>query len=189
MNAPKSALTVLTFETPNPQALRFVFQGAPELCPANLHFAKADANSGVPLIDGLLAINGVASAYVGPDFLTVSKADPETDWFELTPAIREVIRREFRRDMFQNPELIERYGVARPDSADGELNEWFARVVLPATEKDGGGLYLRGAENGELVVEARGACRGCPYLNETLTKGVFEPLRETRPELSGVKVV
>lgn len=74
--------------TPNPNALKFIVDGA--LSDQPLSFFNADAAKDHTLASKLFAIPGVTSLLILNDFVTVSKT-PEAVWREITPAAKRVI--------------------------------------------------------------------------------------------------
>lgn len=61
--------------------------------------------------------------------------------------------------------------------------------ITPALAMDGGGIELRGYEDGVVLVTLKGACHGCPSSAMTLEYGVQRLLQKKIPEIKGVKNV
>lgn len=164
-----------TRATPNPNAYVFEFPDIEELAPWPLEASKAQAPTGLPLFDRLLAVEAVERVYVAGNFVTVVKRS-DVEWFELTVELRSIIRSSLD---FRALADAERTAALRipPLSADHPLvHEWFAQRILPATERDGGGIYVRQYDAGRLLVQPVGACFGCPHFGQTVEMGVRQPL-------------
>jgi hypothetical protein len=78
--------------TPNPNALRFAFQGN-VLGDKSRSYAAAAAASGVPWAERLFALPGVASLFGVKDFLTITKT-PAADWNAIVPKAVEILSTE-----------------------------------------------------------------------------------------------
>lgn len=173
--------------TPNPWAHRFLTtvellaEGAAEL-------ARGEAYPPSPLLDALFGLPGVERVYVAGHFVTVLRA-PEVEWFELAPQVREALKQVLAAPLV-GPWVTAAAPVTEAPAADVEpaLQEWFRTRILPATESDGGAVFFEGLAEGELLLQARGACQSCPYLAETVQKGILAPLRSRRPDITGARV-
>ncbi|MCS6905618.1 MAG: NifU N-terminal domain-containing protein [Bacteroidia bacterium] len=156
--------------TPNPRACKFYVDS--EILKEGAFEIRKTKKSGVIFLDELLSLEWVDSIYVGNHFFTVLK-NVDTDWQEFIPIIKE-----YAADYFS----VSDWNLLTPNCQNasnwGFISEFFARFILPATEKDGGGIFLQGYDSKAGVVEIKisGACRGCPYTRETLLKGILRPL-------------
>ena len=164
-----------TRATPNPNAYLFEFTDLEELAPWPLEARASQQPTGIELFDRLLAVEGIERVYVAGNFITAIKS-PSVEWFELTVELRSVIRHHLDVAALADPVRTAALQVP-PLSADQPLiHEWFARRILPATERDGGGIYARAYAQGQLTVEAVGACAGCPHFGQTVEQGIRLPL-------------
>jgi Fe-S cluster biogenesis protein NfuA len=66
------------------------------------------------------------------------------------------------------------------------VSKILADEIRPALQRDGGDIELIGVEGGEVKVQLRGACVGCPGAQMTLRMGVERRLRELLPEIERV---
>ena len=58
--------------------------------------------------------------------------------------------------------------------------------VRPATQEDGGDILVKSLENGELKLTLKGACKGCPYIHETVGKGIVPLMQEHVPDIKKI---
>ena len=59
--------------------------------------------------------------------------------------------------------------------------------IRPSLQADGGDIELIAvSEDGEVSVQLKGACAGCPMSQMTLTHGVEKHLKEVIPEVKAV---
>lgn len=194
MNAPVPKpgtipLEVVAQTTPNPRAHRFLT--TVELLPEGaLELVRGEAHAPSPLLEALWALPGVERVYVAGHFVTVLRT-AEVEWYELAPQVRQALKAVLAEAPIDRPLLTPPAPVTEPPPAEHEpaLQEWFRTRILPATEQDGGALFFEGLEGGRLRLRARGACQSCPYLAETVQKGILAPLRAQRPELAGADVL
>lgn len=149
---------------------------------------NAQNESEVRFINELWKLPEVGQVYIAGNFITVLRADvpvnePET-WLILASLIREYVAKYLDRD-----ELAALTTTFFTDDPDHPVAEWFRRVILPATEKDGGGLFPMGYKDGVLTIRAAGACRGCPYAQDTIKQGVLPRLNQEKISITRLHVV
>jgi NFU1 iron-sulfur cluster scaffold homolog, mitochondrial len=166
-------INVFQQKTPNPNAYKFptsvvlVPDGAYEV-------RRSDLPTGLAPVDQIFANWPVERVYVANNFLTVIKPEA-VEWFECSQAIRDYIAEGLRDGVLDFAQLPQHFRL-QTQPAHAELNEFFARRILPATEQDGGGIFLKSFENGEMHLVVAGACTGCPHAQQTIQKGIVEPL-------------
>ena len=61
--------------------------------------------------------------------------------------------------------------------------------VRPVVQEDGGDLVYRGFEDGIVLLQMQGSCKGCPSSSITLKNGIENMLMHYVPEVQGVKQV
>ncbi len=76
---------IQTEATPNPVTLKFL-PGQRVLLSGSAEFKSMEEAAPSPLAQALFAIEGVCGVYLGPDFVTLTKAEGR-DWLLLKPAI------------------------------------------------------------------------------------------------------
>jgi Fe-S cluster biogenesis protein NfuA len=170
-------------ETPNPNAYKFYVDR--RLLPLGAYQLTKNEKSGVIFLDQLITLSYIESVYVGFDFITIQK-NSEIEWYELIDTVKQLAARYLPQSDWNA--LIPNCNSA---AEFGEISEYFTRIILPATEKDGGGIFLKNYEpsTGLLEVQIRGACQGCPYTRETLLKGILAPLYQKKIGIKSLREV
>jgi Fe-S cluster biogenesis protein NfuA len=178
-------VNVFQQRTPNPNAYKFptsvmlVPEGAYEI-------RREDFPTGLPTMDAFFQNWPLERVYVASNFVTATKPQ-EVDWFECSQAIRDYLAEGLRLGSLDFATLPERFRLDLVPNS-GELNEFFVKRILPATEQDGGGIFLKAFENGEMQLMVAGACTGCPHAPDTIQKGIVEPLHGKVVHVSRVMV-
>ncbi len=185
---------IQTEATPNPATVKFL-PGTPVTRTGSVDFASAEAAAEVsPLAERLFGVDGVAAVFLGPDFISVTKADA-ADWAHLKPGVLGAIIAHFQSGA---PVLASEAdaagdGHAAHDGPDGEIvsqiKELLDTRVRPAVAQDGGDITFHGFEKGVVYLTMRGACAGCPSSTLTLKHGIENLLRHYIPEVTEVRPV
>ncbi len=84
---------IQTEATTNPATLKFL-PGEPVMGEGTANFPRREHAARSPLASYLHEIDGVTGVFLGPDFITVTKAD-DHDWVQLKPAILGAIMEHF----------------------------------------------------------------------------------------------
>lgn len=111
MVSPSLSMFVQTQETPNPNSLKFLPGVSVLEAGQTMDFPSAEAAISSPLGKMLFRIEGVKGIFLGPDFITVTKADDEVEWKLLKPEIFATIM-----DFFASGLPILNEGVTNSDS-------------------------------------------------------------------------
>lgn len=195
---------IQTEDTPNPQSLKFtpdrkVLGLGPDGRPAiGIDFPNRASADVSPLAGILFEIEGVEGVFLGPDFVTVTKAEG-THWPHLKPAILGAIADHLVAGL---PVMTE--GAAAPqgkpatslDEYEGEdrevveqIIELIATRVRPAVAADGGDIVFRHYEpkTGVVFLSLHGSCSGCPSSTATLKAGIENMLKHYVPEVVKVE--
>ena len=179
---------IQTQDTPNPATLKFI-PGVPVMPQGTADFADMNAAKPSPLARRLFQVDGVASVFLGADFVAVTKAD-SLDWFALKPAILAGIMEHYASGL---PVIEDGATVEDPhqDSADSETVKQIKQLldtrVRPAVAMDGGDIVFQGFDDGVVTLQMRGACQGCPSSTATLKMGIENMLRHYIPEVREVR--
>ncbi|XP_044760098.1 NFU1 iron-sulfur cluster scaffold homolog, mitochondrial-like [Coccinella septempunctata] len=188
----KLNMFIQTQETPNPNSLKFL-PGVKVLENGQtIDFPNGQAAYCSPLGKVLFRIDGVKSVFLGPDFITVTKADDEVEWRLLKPEIFATIMDFFVSGL---PVLKD----AQPNS-DTQINEDDNEIVQmikelldtrirPTVQEDGGDILFMGYDNGVVKLKMQGACTSCPSSIVTLKNGVQNMLQFYIPEVVSVEQV
>ena len=183
---------IQTEQTPNPASLKFL-PGCEVLGTGTAEFIGPESAANVsPLAETLFKIDGVASVFLGGDFITVSKTEAAV-WSQLKPLILGVIMEHFTRGL---PVIKgEQAGITRKASSASDddsnvvrqIKEIIDTRVRPAVAADGGDIVFSSFEDGIVYLEMRGACAGCPSSTATLKTGIENLLKHFIPEVEEVR--
>jgi Fe-S cluster biogenesis protein NfuA len=186
---------IQTEATPNPNVLKFL-PGRDVLGEGTREFKDAEAAEASPLAQALFALTGVERVFLGPDFLTVTKASDDQDWRALKAPILAAVMEHFT----SGQALLVGGGtaIAHDDHEvyDGETAQVVAEIkdlldtrIRPAVARDGGDILFNrfDAGTGVVYLHMRGACSGCPSSSATLRSGVENMLKHYVPEVTRVE--
>ncbi len=183
---------IQTESTPNPATLKFL-PGQTVLSTGSADFPTAESAHVSPLAKRLFMVEGVEGVFLGPDFITVTKADGE--WQHLKPAILGAIMEHY---MSGAPVIRAEQGAAADSAGDyaeadeqivSTIKELLDTRVRPAVAQDGGDITFHGFREGVVYLHMKGACAGCPSSTATLKHGIENLLRHFIPEVSEVRPV
>jgi Fe-S cluster biogenesis protein NfuA len=179
---------IQTEPTPNPATLKFL-PGKDVMGTGTADFVTAEgAERSSPLAARIFAIDGVASVFLGGDFITVAKSDA-TDWGVLKPQILAAIMEHYA----SGQPVVTDGGAAGSTEGDSEIvkqiKELLDTRVRPAVAQDGGDIIFRAFENGIVYLHMQGACSGCPSSTATLKHGIENMLKYYVPEVVAVQAV
>lgn len=184
---------IQTEQTPNPATLKFI-PGRPVLAEGTADFRSADEAEGVsPLAERLFRIDNVTGVFLGPDFVSVSKAD-SAEWYLLKPAILGVLMEHFTAGhavIEDGASLdVDEQEIGEEDQEIvAQIKELLDTRVRPAVAQDGGDIIFQGFQKGVVYLHMRGACAGCPSSTATLKMGIENMLRHYIPEVTEVRAV
>lgn len=199
---------IQTEDTPNPLSLKFIADRAVLGLAANgrpavgMDFPNEAAAKASPLAANLFTIDGVAGVFLGPDFVTVTRAEG-VDWAHVKPAILGAIADFLTAGL---PVVDAAAAAAAPprkpatsiDEYEGEDREIVEQIidlidtrVRPAVAADGGDIAFQHWEprTGVVFVSLHGSCSGCPSSTMTLKAGIENMLRHYLPEIAKVEAV
>ncbi len=182
---------IQTESTPNPATLKFL-PGLAVLATGTADFPSPEAAQSSPLAQRIFAAGGVAGVFLGPDFVTVTKADA-ADWAHIKPGILGAIMEHFQsgQPVMHGEEGAVSHAVhSGPDEAIVvQIKELLDTRVRPAVAQDGGDITFHGFDRGVVYLHMQGACAGCPSSTMTLKMGIENLLRHYIPEVTEVRPV
>lgn len=196
---------IQTEDTPNPQSMKFIADRAVLGLDANgrpaigMDFPNSGAAAISPLATALFDIDGVSGVFLGPDFVTVTKADG-TDWAHIKPAVLGAIADILTAgipviDAGAKPARRPATSVDDYEGDDREIVEQIIELidtrVRPAVAADGGDIAFQHWEprTGVVFVSLHGSCSGCPSSTMTLKAGIENMLKHYLPEIAKVEAV
>jgi Fe-S cluster biogenesis protein NfuA len=167
--------------TPNPLTRKFLLGF--HLTDSPYELASLDT---VPeVLRPLLGI-GVASIFVGRDYLSLTIAD-EALWPEVQTKARQLIT-----DAADAMKTLSRSEttVVSDDPVVERIKGLLDTHIRPAVAQDGGDVrYHSFTDRGVLRLEMSGACSGCPSSSATLKLGIRNLMRHFVPEVNDVEAV
>lgn len=183
---------IQTESTPNPATLKFL-PGRPVMQSGSADFPRREGAETSPLALRLFAVEGVEGVFLGPDFITVTKAEG-VEWAHVKPAILGAIMEHYASG---EPVVVgDSHAVAHAAHEDGpdaeivrQIKELLDTRVRPAVAQDGGDITFHGYDRGVVYLHMQGACAGCPSSTLTLKQGIENLLRHYIPEVVEVRPV
>ncbi len=181
---------IQTEETPNPQSLKFIPDGAAVMKEGTAEFKNKEQAAKSPLADDLFKIEGVGAVFFGSDFITITKSE-NVDWKKIKTEILATIM-----DFFVAGKEILTLREKSANDADEndsdivkQIKELIEIKVRPAVAMDGGDIIFRGFEDGIVQLELKGSCSGCPSSTITLKNGIENMLKHYIPEVLEVQQI
>jgi Fe-S cluster biogenesis protein NfuA len=182
---------IQTESTPNPATLKFL-PGQGVLASGTADFPSEAAAQSSPLARRIFATGEVTGVFLGPDFVTVTKAEG-ADWAHIKPAILGAIMEHYQSG---EPVMEGEAGAVEHAFHDGpdaeivtQIKELLDTRVRPAVAQDGGDITFHGFDRGVVYLHMQGACAGCPSSTMTLKMGIENLLRHYIPEVTEVRPV
>ncbi len=184
---------IQTEETPNPNSLKFIPDGAVVSEVGSFDFKnKEEALEKSELATILFGVDGVAAVFFGADFITVTKVDG-VEWKAIKTEIMAIIVDFFvaEKDVLKKSAKSENTSIADENDSEivKQIKELLEVKVRPAVAMDGGDVIYRGFENGVVKLELKGSCSGCPSSTITLKNGIENMFKHYIPEVESVEQV
>ena len=166
-------------ETPDNNVINF-FPPQPLLKQGSAEFVDAKSIRKSPLAEQIFDIGGIASLFITADMVSVTKQE-NASWDELKP----VIMAELMDYLSTGEEVISNNDET--DNVEDQIKALLNARIRPAVKKDGGDIKFVSFEDGIVLVEMQGACKGCPYAMRTLKDGVERILKTYISEVKEVR--
>lgn len=171
--------------TPNPNSIKWVLGQPVADEHGSVSFEQRVAPSVSPLASAILDVDGVEGVFLGPSFVTVTKAEGE-EWTELAVPIVAAIKAWAETgESALGPEYTPP-AAEESDVVVARIREILERDVRPYVEQDGGQIQFASYRDGVVEVVLQGACAGCPSSSITLKMGIEARLKEEIPEVRSV---
>lgn len=166
-------------ETPDVNVINF-FTTEPLLKKGKAEFVDTKSVRKSPLAEKIFDLGDIVSLFIAEDMVSVTKNE-KAKWENLKP----LIMAELMDYLATGEEVV---------TEKNDEDDLAARIVAlinarirPAVKKDGGDIRFVGFEEGIVLVEMQGACKGCPYAMRTLKDGVERILKMYIPEVREVR--
>ena len=171
--------------TPNPNSIKWVLGQQVADVVGSASFSEAVAVEISPLASPILDLEGVEGVYLGPSFITVTKAE-SVEWTDLAAPIVAEIKAWVARGESAFGPAFEPPAKANDDAITAKIRMILERDVRPYVEQDGGEIVFAGYHDGVVEVILQGACAGCPSSSITLKMGIEARLKEEIAEVRSV---
>lgn len=171
--------------TPNPNSIKWVLSDPVVEGTSAANFSEAPTPGVSPLAAALFGVSGVVGVFLGPKFITVTKAETG-EWSDLAQPVVEAIKGWVAEG---SGALGADYEPPESGDADGivsRIKEILDQEIRPMVAQDGGEITFASYRDGVVEVLLQGACSGCPSSTVTLKMGVEMRLKEAIPEVTEV---
>ena len=184
-------LFIRTQQTPNPLFLQF-FPGVPLIKEGSLDFPAVRYAQKYPLAQKLFQIEGISHIFLTKDYISVGRAET-VDWSIIKPLVFEVLMSHISsgQEVYE-VEPSEDTKILDSDSADlALLKEIIDLRIRPFVRDDGGDVRLVSFDEstGEVLLEMRGSCSGCPSSAITLKIGMEKMIKHYIKTVTEVKAI
>ena len=191
-------MMIQTEHTPNPDTMKFL-PGEKVSDVGPIEFLKTDKTIKIPLVNKILALKGTTMVFFGEDFITVKK-EKDLNWEDLKHGIISEINDYYSKgnDVVVGKDLRLAKILSKSDSNSkpvqsneiiNKINEVLDSKIRPAVARDGGDITFKSFKDGEVTVELKGSCSGCPSSIMTLKQGVQNLLCHYIPEVKSVDAI
>lgn len=182
-------------ETPNENALKFL--PSMNLLRENetREFLSGREAACSPLAMKLFAVDGIKSIMLGPNFITIEKANQGHQWALLKPEIFSILTELLSNGtpvITDGAELSNDMGFdENDDEIVAMIKELIFTRIRPAIQDDGGDIeFVRFEEPlGTVFLRLKGACRLCDSSSVTLKNGIESMLKYYIEEVLQVEQV
>jgi Fe-S cluster biogenesis protein NfuA len=182
---------IQTESTPNPATLKFL-PGQAVLGTGTADFPSEDAAQASPLARRIFATGDVTGVFLGPDFVTVTKAEG-VDWAHIKPGILGAVMEHFQsgEQTIEGAAGAVEHAIHEGPDAEivTQIKDLLDTRVRPAVAQDGGDITFHGFDRGVVYLYMQGACAGCPSSTMTLKMGIENLLRHYIPEVTEVRPI
>lgn len=185
-------ISIYTEMTPNPETMKFVANKL--LYPGkSIDFPDVETAKPSPLAVELFGFPFVKAVFIASNFVTLTK-NPETDWNDVTPSIRQFIKEflEEGKTVINEDEVVtikkesSNEVLADDDDVVKRIKELLENYVKPAVEMDGGAIQFKSYDAGTVNLMLQGSCSGCPSSMITLKAGIEGMMKRMIPEVQEV---
>lgn len=171
--------------TPNPNSIKWVLGRTVADVVGSASFSTSISKEVSPLAAPILEIEGVEGVYLGPTFVTVTKAEG-LEWTLLASPIVAAIKAWVASGESALGPAYEPPERADEDEITAKIRLILERDIRPYVEQDGGEIRFARYHDGVVEVVLQGACAGCPSSSITLKMGIESRLKQEIPEVQSV---
>ncbi len=146
-------------------------------------FTDAESAKRSPLAARLFEVRAVTAVSLGPDFVTVTRAE-DGDWQHLKPAVLGVIKEHFLEG---RPTLLAPSEDPEDAAMVAKIDELLEDRIRPALAGDGGDVVVRGYHDGTAELDLRGSAFSEPVFS--LKIRIENTVRNYIPEVEEIRFV
>jgi Fe-S cluster biogenesis protein NfuA len=176
---------IQTEMTANPARIRFL-PGQTLLSAGTAGFLDKESSARSPLAQRLFEVEGIASVYLDPQAITLTKTD-DVEWPMLKPVIFAAIMEHFAAG---EPAILdESQPLPRPglDTQEGQvIQSLLEQRINPQVASHGGHISLVDVQDDTAYIRLEGGCQGCGMADVTLKQGVAKEIQALVPTISKV---
>lgn len=169
--------------TMDPQVCKFIVN-RDIFSEGSFNCRNAEMAAGSPLLEALMALDGLSQVMVSGATLTIAKTNAET-WAAMGQKIGAVIR-----EQFSGGERLIDPNVARKSGSEAvlrtQIEKLFTDSINPQIQSHGGSVELADVEGTTVYLRLAGGCQGCASANATLKDGIEKAIRQVVPEITEV---
>ena len=172
---------IQTEATEHKQSLKFL-PGQSVMGSGTVDYPDAKSAKRSPLAQRLFGIDSVARIFLGPDYITVTKA-PDVAWDVIKPTVLGAIMEHF---VAGEPIVLDGEADDHTNNNDqdnevaNEIRELIETRIRPTAQDAGGDVVFHGFENGEVLLEFQGAAF-------SLKDKIEHMLRHYVPKIEAIK--
>jgi len=157
---------------------RPIFEGGTVNC------RNKEKAEGSPLLEALMAIEGISEVMVSHDTLTIAKTSLDP-WPVLGKQIGAVVREQINSGKtLIDPEITKK--APSEEAIREKIEALFEAQINPAIASHGGRVELADVEGTTVYLRLGGGCQGCASANATLKHGIEQAIRAEIPEVTEV---
>ncbi len=172
---------------PNPNAIKFVLENG-MLTQEAFEFVSYAETGYSPLARRLMMFRYIERVLIHKNYITLIKSvNSGHEWEEVLPELRQTVI----SHLSENEPIL--YLGMKPiqHTPTEEVMLTLAQQIMdtyvrPATQEDGGDILIKSLENGELKLTLKGSCKGCPYIQDTVGKGIVPLMQEHVPDVKKI---
>jgi NFU1 iron-sulfur cluster scaffold homolog, mitochondrial len=183
----QNLITLYTESTPNPDTMKFV-SNRYILPDETLDYTSAEQAKAAPMAEKLFEFPFVAGVFISQNFVTITRKAGE-DWAEINPMLKDFIQSYLEAGLpIYQPAVDGEVEVEDDRETVKRIKQILKDYIQPAVEQDGGAISYKAFDeaSGQVTVELRGSCSGCPSSMITLKAGIENLLKRMLPEVKEV---
>lgn len=182
---------IRTQKTPNPLFLQF-FPGVQLIREGSIDIPSARYAQKYPLAHKLFQIEGISHIFLTKDYLSIGRTE-SSDWSIIKPLVFEALMQHISsgQEVYE-VEPSEDTRILDTDSPNmALLKEIIDMRIRPFLRDDGGDVTLIRFDetSGQVLLQMRGSCSGCPSSAVTLKNGMEKMIKHYIKTVTEVKAV